>query len=203
MRKILLVSLLLCGSLQAKDLGVFGPTYKISEDDAFEWIVNQRLPELERTGEIDKMNDKLAQKSRERIENPRGVHLPQAKVARKRLLSLVYTLPRDVLDAKGRVLFKKGASSKPEDILPESKKTLLFIDGNSKSQVDYALAEASANKFIKIVLVAGHPLELMRNTNIAIYFDQEQRLITRFDIQALPTKVYRQKSDLIIEEVVI
>ena len=203
MKIILLVWLILCGSAQARDLGIFGPTYLIAEVDAYEWIVNQRLPELERAGELDAMNAKLAQNSRNRIENPNGVHLPQVKVAGKRLQSLIYTLPADIKDAKGRVLFKKGKTVNPADILPESNKTLIFIDGNIKSQVDYALKCAAANKFIKIVLVAGRPLELMRNSNIAIYFDQEQRLIKRFKVTALPTKVYRQKSDLVIEEVLI
>lgn len=203
MKKILLVWLILCGSAQARDLGIFGPTYLIVEVDAYEWIVNQRLPELERAGEIDKMNTKLAQKSRNKIESPKGAHLPQVKIGRKRLQSLIYTLPGDIKDAKGRVLFKKGKTVNPADVLPESNKTLLFIDGNSKPQVDYALNLVASNKFIKIVMVAGRPLELMRNTNIAIYFDQEQRLIQRFQVQALPTKVYRQKSDLVIEEVEI
>jgi len=53
------------------------------------------------------------------------------------------------------------------------------------------------------VLVAGKPLELMRRLKFNIYFDQQQRLINRFEITALPAKVYRQKSDLVIEEVAI
>lgn len=203
MKKILLVWLILSGSTYAKDLGVYGPTYLIVEKDAFEWIVSERLPELQRSGEIDKMNAKLQENSRNRIENPRGTHLPDAKSVRIRYKSLVYTLPRDVKDAKGRVLFKKGVSVNPSDILPESNKTLLFIDGTSSKHINYAIREYETNKFIKIVLVAGRPLELMRKHNITIFFDQHQRLVDRFDVQALPTKVYRKKSDLVIEEVAI
>lgn len=203
MKKILLVWLILCGSLQAKDLGDFGPTYLIREVDAFEWIINHRLPELEKTGAVDAMNKKLLDKSRKRIENPKGVSLPQVKIANKRLQSLLYILPKNIKDAKGHVLFAKGKTVNPTDFFPESKKTLLFIDGSSKQQVDYALGQLSNNKFIKIVLVCGQPLELMRTTKSVIYFDQEQSLVQRFAIKAVPTKIYREKSNLIIEEIVI
>lgn len=203
MKQILLALLILCGNAYAKDLGVYGPTYLIAEKDAFEWIVNERLPELERSGEINKMNTKLQENSRNRIENPRGLYLPEVKSATKRYKSLIYTLPRDVKDAKGRVLFKKGVSVNPSEIIPESNKELLFIDGTSSKQINYAISEYKINKFIKIVLVTGCPLELMRKHKIAIFFDQHQSLVNRFDIQALPTKIYRQKSDLVIEEVVI
>lgn len=203
MKKILLALIILCGNSYAKDLGVYGPTYLIAEKDAFDWIVKERLPELQRSGEIDKMNAKLQENSRYRIENPKGAQLPEVKSARIRYKSLVYTLPRDVKDAKGRVLFKKGISVNPSEVLPESNKELLFIDGTSSKQVNYAISKYKMNNFIKIVLVTGSPLELMRKHKTVIFFDQHQRLVDRFDIQALPTKVYRQKSDLVIEEVVI
>src|SRR5437879_5141592 len=90
MKKILLVLLILSGSSFAKDLGVYGPTYLIAEKDAFEWITNERLPELERTGEIDKMQMKLQENSRLRIEHPVGAHLPTATKARIRNKSLVF-----------------------------------------------------------------------------------------------------------------
>lgn len=203
MKKILVVWLMLCGNAAASNLGIYGPTYKIIETDAFDWIVNQRLPELERNGEIDKMNTRLQQRGQSTIENPRGAVLPQATRSSRKTQSLVYTQPRDVLDASGRILFKKGTTANPADILPESNKTLIFIDGGNEQQLDYALLECAKNKFAKIVLVAGKPLELMRRLKFNIYFDQQQRLINRFEITALPAKVYRQKSDLVIEEVAI
>lgn len=203
MKKILLVWLILCGSAHSKNLGILGPTYLIKEVDAYEWIVNQRLPELEQSGEIDKMHKKLQDKARLRVENPRGAHLPLATKVRVRRQSLIYTLTRDVFDAKGHMLFSKGTAANPADILPESKKMLLFIDGSSISQVKYAIDEHRQNNFLKIVLVAGKPLELMREHGLTFYFDQHQRLIDRFQIKALPAKVYRQKSELVIEEVVL
>ena len=203
MKKILVVWLMLCGSAGATNLGIYGPTYKILETDAFDWIVNQRLPDLERNGEVAKMNTKLQRQAQTTIENPRGAQLPQATRSARKTQSLVYTLPRDVKDASGRILFKKGTTASPADILPESSKTLIFIDGGNSAQVDYALQECKKNKFAKIVLVAGKPLELMRRLKFNIYFDQDQRLINRFEITALPAKVYRQKSDLVIEEVAI
>ena len=203
MKKILLVWLLLCGNAYTKDLGIYGPTYKIGEIDAFDWIVNQRLPELERNGAIDKMNTKLQKQAQLVIENPRGATLPQAGKPSRKTQSLIYTLQRDVKDASGRILFKKGTSVGPADVLPESNKTLLFIDGDFERQVNFALNELAKNKLTKIVLVKGAPLELMRTLKVNVYFDQHQRLINKFAITNLPAKVYRQKNELIIEEVVI
>lgn len=203
MKKILLVLLTLCGSAGAQSLGIFGPTYKIAEVDAFEWIVNVRLPELQQSGEIDKMHKKLQDQSKFRVENPKGAHLPAATKVRVRRQSLIYILTRDVKDAKGRMLFSKGTTANPADILPESNKMLLFIDGTSLPQVKFAIIEAKQNNFLKIVLVTGKPLELMREHGLTFYFDQHQRLIDRFQIKALPAKVYRQKSELVIEEIVL
>ena len=203
MKKTLLVWLLLSGSVMAKNLGIYGPTYKIAEMDVFDWIVNQRLPELENNGEIDKMNAKLQKRAQHRIENPKGPKLPKATKNSRKTQSLVYTLPRDIKDAAGRVLFKNGTTVRPEDILPDSNKTLLFIDGEDLAQVNFAFLELKKNRLIKIVLVVGHPLELMRKCGVNIYFDQHQKLIDRFDINALPAKVYRRKSELIIEEMII
>ena len=203
MKKILLVLLTLCGSASAQNLGIFGPTYKIAEVDAFEWIVNVRLPELQQSGEIDNMHKKLQDKSKFKVENPKGTHLPAATKVKVRRQSLIYTLTRDVFDAKGRMLFNKGKTANPADILPESKKVLLFIDGSSLNQVKFAIQEHKQNNFLKIVLVTGKPLELMREHGLTFYFDQHQRLIDRFQIKALPAKVYRQKSELVIEEVVL
>jgi len=200
---MLLVWLLLYGNANAHDLGEFGPTYKIREMDAFEWITQQRLPELLQSGLIDKMNTKLQTTAQHRVENPKGIRLPQAFKNSRKTQSLIYILPRDIKDAAGRILFKKGTTMNPADILPESDKTLLFIDGDNLAQVNFALNEVSINKFTKIVLVCGRPLELIRTTKVAMYFDQGQRLIQRFGIKALPAKVYRETSNLIIEEIVI
>lgn len=198
-----MVWLLLSSSCYAKDLGVYGPAFNILERDAYEWLINERLNDMSVKDRIKEIEDEMTKMARHRIENPIGAKLPKVKAYSKREITLNNELPIDIKDAKGKVIFKRGTSVKFEDVVPESKMTLIFIDGDDEVQVRFALNELNINKFTKIVLVAGRPINLMRDLNINLYFDQGQALVNKFNIYGVPSRIHREKSNLIIEELVI
>jgi conjugal transfer pilus assembly protein TraW len=201
MQIILLALLTLCGNALAADLGSYGPIFLIKERDAYDWIVNGRLKELEESGEMDRIQQKMQENAKNRIENPQGFSLPSATKSNYKVKSLAYIAPKDIFDSAGKVLFHKGTRVEPNDLLPESNKMLIFFDGDNEKQVAYALQQLKKSSFTKVVLVSGKPLEFMRTHDVKVYFDQQQLLINKFEINALPAKVYRKGSNLIVEEV--
>lgn len=203
MRVIFMVWLILSSSAFAKNLGVFGPAYNILERDAYEWLVNNRLKDVAVVGKIKQLESEMSNTARARIENPKGAKLPNATKYYRREIGLENTLPVDIKDASGKTLFKKGSAVKFEDVVPESKMTLLFIDGDNYSQVRFACSELNANGHVKIVLVSGRPLKLMRDLKVNFYFDQGQALINKFGIRRLPVRIHREKSRLVVEEMAI
>ena len=71
-------------------------------------------------------------------------------------------LERDIIDHKGHVLKKKGATYNPllqRKILTQ----LIFIEGNDTEQVAWALKQPRS----KIVLVNGSPIDLEEKTSSA------------------------------------
>ena len=53
----------------------------------------------------------------------------------------------------------------------------------------------------KVVLTNGPVMDLMNELNQRLYFDQNQNLVRRLNIQSLPARVYQQGLYLRIDEV--
>lgn len=203
MKKLWLVLVILCGKAFAIDVGTFGPVYEVVEPDVLDWIYNTRLPELERNGEIKKLQQKLQNKAQKSVERPKGVVLPAATKHKIRRKNLMVKLNQDLYDADGALLLAQGTKVDPFQYLPESQKTLLFIDGDSNTQVNWAVDEYQKNHEAHIVLTQGKPIELSNKKKVPIYFDQAHALTRHFRIDKLPTKLYRQGHILYIEEIVL
>ena len=105
------IGLVVCvSSVQAKELGNFGMTYRIAERDA--------LTEIEeRAKQVDwhKVLDKR------KIENYQGppdrVRLPRAKRNRSFQVDMTYTTEIDVPDGKGGILYPTGYTFNPLDYI--------------------------------------------------------------------------------------
>ena len=198
-----LVIFLFCSNLFALDVGTFGSTYEIAEKDALEWIYNERLPELESKGEIKKMQKVLQTKAVQNVEKPKGVKLSTVVEHIVRKKNLMVKVGQDIHDADGNLLLAKGSKFNPFKNLPESKKTLVFIDGDDNEQVNWAIKEYNKNKETHIILTQGKPIEIAKDRNVPIYFDQLQAYINHFGVERVPTKLYRQGHYLYLEEVAL
>ena len=75
---------------------------------------------------------------------------------------------------------------------------LLFVDGRREAEVAWALGHARP---AKIVLLAGRPLELMREHRRPFYFDQGGRLAARFGLRFTPSLVAQAGTRLRITEI--
>lgn len=76
---------------------------------------------------------------------------------------------------------------------------LVFLDGDDKSQIDWALARFGGQA-AKLILTAGAPLELMKVRQHRFWFDQGGTLIRHFGIHALPATVEQKGRVLVVTE---
>ena len=181
----------------AKDLGVHGKLYNIAETDLAQDIQN-KLSNLEQSGELKKLQEKWQKRTIAASERPKGTELPVAIKTIEKIYDPSVTAQNDIYDHIGNIIVKKGTSVNPLHYqnLPEN---LLFINGDNKQQVKWALSKAKQYPAI-IILVKGNIMQLMRDNKTRLYFDQNGYLIKTFNIQSLPAEIYQDQDVLKVRE---
>ena len=194
---VLCLGLMAVQYTHAKDFGVVGQTFEIEEVDMLEFI-KARLSQMERTGVLAQKQSEMNRlgeyvNASTPVEGIIGTTNPKTWV-----FDPSYILQEDIKDQDGDIIHKKGTVVNPLDTvaLPQH---LLFIDGNSKEQVDYAL-NYSRSDICKIILVKGAPMDLMKRHKERTYFDQKGILTGRFGITQAPALVKQKGNRLLIEE---
>lgn len=184
----------------ATDLGVIGPSYEISEPHLLK-MIEQRLREKERTGELKRLEDEAKARGVEAVTNPTpvpGIRTTQA--ARTFYMDPSFTLDRNILDAQGRLLFPAGTRKNPLEIVSLSKH-LLFFDARDGRQVSRARELlATYQGRVKPILTGGSYLDLMKSWRIPVYYDQQGLLTRRFGIHQVPALVSQEGQRLRIDE---
>ena len=188
------------GELGAQSLGTQGATYAIQEQSALEWI-EERLLVLQGRGEIAALQARLKAKGIASIERPPQVRgLRPTDSPRTFEKDLTVLVSKNIRDAQGRLIQAAGTRINPLNRV-FSKKSLLFFNGDSPEQLAWALAEYErSHGLVKLVLVKGPVLQLMRDHELPFYFDQAGRLIRYFNIEQIPARVSQSKDKLLIEE---
>lgn len=199
---LVLLSCLLIGThTHAEDLGVIGPTYEITERDLIE-VIKGKFRHMEKTGELAKMQEDYKRQVMGGIERPRPVPgIRSTEIARTFYIDPTWTLDRNVVDEKGAILFPAGTKVNPLDY-DRMTRTLLFFDGRDKKQVAFAkrlIAEAKTP--VKLILVGGEPMKLMREWRREVFYDQGGALSRRFSITQSPAVVRQEGKRLRVDEI--
>lgn len=202
LRSVLSICLcLLAIYAQAEDLGTIGPTYDIAERDLIESI-KDKLSRMERTGELARMQDEYKRRVVNSIERPKPIQgIRPTETARTFYIDPTWTLDRNVVDEKGKVLFPAGTKVNPFDY-DRMSKMLLFFDARSKEQKAFAKRfMAKAKMPVKPILVGGEPLELMREWKREVFYDQGGVLTRRFSITQSPAVVSQEGKKIRVDEI--
>ena len=110
----------------AKDLGVLGETWRIEEPDLLAQV-ETALTELERSGELARLNDEARARARERLEAPPAVPgIAPARAPRTWLFDPAITVAEDILGPDGAVIAAAGTRIEPLAHRPLTQH-LLFI----------------------------------------------------------------------------
>jgi len=202
---ILLIRVISCliisvafSNANATDLGQLGKSYLIAEPDLIETI-KLMINEKKENGELDKLHQKMTKNAKGYVRRPPGRALPKAQKYRAFAVDPTYTLPKDIKDAEGRVLYKAGFTYNPLTIKPMTK-TLCFIDGDDPDQVLWLENYCGNSYAFKRILVNGDYNEITKNTQSRVYFDQRGFLVSHFRIEAVPAVVRQSGGLLYVEE---
>ena len=185
------------GPALAADLGVRGATWPVAEPDLLEQI-EVRLLEMQRSGELGRLETQARERARARLEEPDPVAgIAPAQEARSRLFDPAIVVERDIRLPDGRLIAAAGTRVSPLAHHALSR-DLLFVDGRREAEIDWALEYARP---AKIVLLAGRPLDLARTHGRPFFFDQGGRLAARFGLRFTPALVEQAGSKLRITEI--
>jgi conjugal transfer pilus assembly protein TraW len=185
----------------AIDCGTQGSVYAIKEQDALQWIY-KKLQQMENNGEIIRHQEKLKARAIFSLEHPTPVQgLKPTEKPRTFEKDLTITVSSDITDAEGKLIHKAGTRVNPlsQHICH---KTLIFLDGDNPKQLQWALNQYQQSQgLVKLVLVNGPVLALMKTLEIPLYFDQAGRLVQYFNIEQIPAMVSQAKDKLKIMEI--
>ena len=184
-------------AVSAKDLGVRGATWPVAEPDLLSQI-EARLLEMERSGALARLEEEARTNARRKLEEPDPLPgIAPATRERSRLWDPAITVARDILTPDGVLIAAAGARVNPLERVTLAR-DLLFVDGRREAEIAWAL---SHDRPAKIVLLAGRPLDLMRQYRRPFFFDQGGRLAARFGLRFTPSLVEQAGSQLRITEV--
>jgi conjugal transfer pilus assembly protein TraW len=173
------------GQVSAKDFGVQGHVWEIAEENILQ-VIEQRLAKLD----IEELNKNMVTTVKKYTERPPSF----AGLQKVRKISISYydpsyTLDRDLVDHKGRLIHIAGTKINPLEQLP-LREALVFIDGDDEEQVTYALhIYKKLEKKAKVILTNGAPLVLQKKHKIWMYFDQQGKLTAQLGIKSIPALV--------------
>lgn len=195
LKSLLLFSILPVCSLVAKDLGTWGHTYAIEEQDFLDYLRSKILAisQNEMMSKLQQFKDQIVDVANE----PAAVKgLREASQYRCYYFDPTMTLADDVRDAEGKVIIKKGTTFNPlEKFSLEGE--LLFFDGSNAKHLAWAKVQERGHW----ILVKGRPLELEETEACPVYFDQGGLLSKRLRFQHIPVRVSQQGLNLKIEEI--
>ncbi|MBX8557151.1 type-F conjugative transfer system protein TraW [Pseudomonas cichorii] len=186
-------------NLHAEQLGQYGNTWNIQEQDAID-MIKGRLGEMEKRGELTKYWNDYRDSQLAGLENPKPLPGIEPVVEPQiRMYDPTYTYAETIKDHLGNVLVPAGTKINPLDYTPLSK-AIIFIDGRDPKQLVYAKQRTEEHPRDKVILVAGSFLKLNREWGRPVYFDQQGILTKKFGIERVPAVLTQKGRQLQIEE---
>ncbi len=199
----IVLSIAMCLEAQAKDLGkdlgTFGELFPIEENNLIE-VIQARLAKLQQAGTLDMHQRNIQQKIQKQVERPKAVEgITHTKEPRTFTFDPSITVMKDLKDHQGTVFYQKGQRVNPLETLALTK-PLLFIDGDESSHLTWAFLMLKRHPLAKVILVKGAPLQIMRDLDIQVFFDQFGKITHKLGIKQVPAIVTQEGMLLKIEE---
>lgn len=199
MRRLLAV-LIACSSagVGAEDLGRIGQVYGIAERDLVE-VFKERAQARVADGSWGRVMEQQRDKMKAYAARPIGKKLPRAYQYSVRYFDPTIVLDQDISDAEGKILHPKGTRVNPFDYRNYTK-TLCFLDGDDKAQVEWAKQYCLDPVNAKAILVNGPIIDLSNALKTPLFFDQYGVLVRHFGLKAVPSVVRQTGKVFAIEE---
>jgi conjugal transfer pilus assembly protein TraW len=187
---------LLINICKARDLGVHGTVFKITENNLLH-VIEQRLQKLKNTGQIEDAQQKIAKRIQAQMQSPQpNETIRHTSQPRQFLWDPTLIVEENIKDHQGNIIIHKGTRVNPLDHVSWGK-PILLIDGEAKDQIEYA----NGFKDQKLILIKGKPIEFEQQLQRPIYFDQGGLIIKKFGIKQVPCRISQQGKHLLVEEI--
>jgi conjugal transfer pilus assembly protein TraW len=161
-------------SARAKDLGQVGPVYSI----------------------VEKTAPKRARQQIHDNEQPTHAGLPPTAAHGEHYLELSYTVPRDITDEKGNVLYPEGYRFNPLE--HRRFRAMIVIDGTDPRQLDWAATVEGVNDpMTRIVITKGNKAEVSKHFKRRVYRLHPQ-VAQRYRITSVPTIIQQKGAALAV-----
>ena len=175
---------------ESKDLGRFGKVYPIIEPNLIEELKNN-------TPKVDL--NKIRQEH-ERYQPSNMVKLPKARKGDEFLVDMTYTLDRDVTDAEGNVLYKKGVTINPMTYA-NFNGGVIVIDGSDRGQVEwFKTTPYFKNKRALLLISDGFASQLAKELERPVYYLTND-IQARLKLRSVPSVVVSKGDKLTVKEV--
>jgi len=196
----LFLSFVLFGSTTAQALvvGREGVTYSIKEQDFLNVIearaANINMAELEKTIQESLKEQTYSFRLQDGVQN-----IPPATSGSQYRVDLTYTVPQDIKDLHGNIIYPEGHKVNPLKVMADRGMNypfmLLILNGDREAEIEWFLQSQFNNPRVKVLITNGYPYKLAEQLKRPVY-QLTKLIMTRFRIQATPSLVFwPQKTD--------
>ena len=196
-KTVILITLILTGGMSAavlaRDLGKYGETYAISEEDAIAHIKKA----------ISKYDwEKFKKQQIEKIKNykPRDlVDLPAAEENKIFKVDMTAALKDDIIGSDGAVIYPQGYKYNPLEYV-FMRRILVFINGQDEKQIQwYKKSPYPGDLRTMLLITDGSYLDLKKKLKTPVYYANKE-IIDRMGIRALPSVAVQKGTELEVRE---
>jgi conjugal transfer pilus assembly protein TraW len=182
------------GETLAKDLGKYGATYPITEEDA--------ISQLKKA--IAKYDwEKFKIKQKEKIKNfkPKDlVDLPVAKEDKVFKVDMTGAIKEDIIGRDGKIIYPKGYKYNPMEYV-FMRRIIVFINGKDEKQIDwYKKSPYPADMRTMLLITDGSYLDVRKKLNTLTVYYANREIIERMGIKAVPSVAVQKGTELEVQE---
>jgi conjugal transfer pilus assembly protein TraW len=182
------------GESLAKDLGKYGATYPIIEEDA--------ISQLKKA--IAKYDwEKFKIKQKEKIKNfkPKDlVDLPVAKEDKVFKVDMTGAIKEDIIGRDGEVIYPKGYRYNPMEYV-FMRRIIVFINGKDEKQIEwYKKSPYPADMRTMLLITDGSYLDVRKKLNTLTVYYANREIIERMGIKAVPSVAVQKGTELEVQE---
>ncbi len=185
----------------SKDLGDYGQTFSISEENIVE-MIKHKLQGMQDSGQLSKIEEEAKKRVYKSATEPTVVGLETTISPEIYFYTPIFTLQEDLKDSNGRLIYPKGTTINPLDSSTypnklgdvykfDYKTKLVFFNGSDNKQINLVSKlikqyKDKGQKF-KLIMTGGNISDTSKYLKQRTYFDQHGLITTKMGVKHVPT----------------
>ena len=182
------------GVAGAKDLGKYGATYPVIEEDA--------IAQLKKAiARYDWVKFKNGQKEKIRNFKPKDLmDLPVARENKVFNVDMTGTIKENIIGRDGEVVYPKGYKYNPMEYV-FMRRIIVFINGRDEKQIEwYKQSPYPADMRTMLLITDGSYLNVRKKLKTLTVYYANREIIERMGIKALPSVAVQKGTQLEVRE---